>query len=132
MKSKSSLSHISSSVLLMLTLIFACSDGALGTWWGLYKSKGDEKVLEKKIENYPLPFTVNPLLSPLAGLFISSPFEGCSIETGPYLIGGLGGGGAYLIVSVLHKKVEYKVDKLKDKKVVNASKDQKQIPSSSW
>ena len=57
------------------------------------KSKGDEKVLEKKIENYPLPFTVNPLLSPPAGLFISSPFEGCLIETGPYLIGGLGGGG---------------------------------------
>ena len=46
--------------------------------------------------------------------------------------GGGGRGGAYLIVSVLHKKVEYKVDKLKDKKVVNASKDQKQIPSSSW
>ena len=109
MKSKSSLSHISSSVLLMLTLIFACSDGALGTWWGLYKSKGDEKVVEKKIENYPLPFTLNPLLSPPVGLFLSSPFEGCLIEPGPYLIGGLegGGGGAYLIVSVLHKKLEY-------------------------
>ena len=55
------------------------------------KSKGDEKVVEKKIENYPLPFTLNPLLSPPVGLFISSPFEGCLIETGPYLIGGLGG-----------------------------------------
>ena len=36
------------------------------------------------------------------------------------------------MVSVLHKKLEYKVDKLKDKKVGGAAKDQKQIPTSSW
>ena len=61
------------------------------------QSKGDEKVVDQKIEKYPFPFTVNPLLSPLAGLFISNPFEGYLIETGPYLRGGLGGRGAYLI-----------------------------------
>ena len=44
--------------------------------------------------------TVNPLLSPLgdSDLFISSPFKG---------------GGR---LSVLHKEVEYKVEKLKNKK----------------
>ena len=36
------------------------------------------------------------------------------------------------MVSVLHKKLEYKVHKLKDKKVGGAAKDQKQIPTSSW
>ena len=54
---------------------------------------------------------MNPLLSPSGGLFITNPFEGGLIwEEG-------GGGGSYLIlktmVSVLHKDLEYKVDKLK-------------------
>ena len=60
----------------------------------------------------------NPLLSPLGSLFISRPFEGGLIQTG---------GGAYLrgglfnlektTVSVLHKKLGYKVAKFKYKKV---------------
>ena len=62
----------------------------------------------------PVKFnTVKPLLSPLGSLFISSPFEG--------------GGGRGLInaektmVSVLPKEVEYKVEKLKYKKVGGTS-----------
>ena len=61
----------------------------------------------------PVKFnTVKPLLSPFGGLFISSPFEG---------------GGRGLInaektmVSVLPKEVEYKVEKLKYKKVGGTS-----------
>ena len=60
----------------------------------------------------------NPLLSPLGSLFISRPFEG-GLNTD--------GGGAYLrgglfnlektTVSVLHKKLGYKVAKFKYKKV---------------
>ena len=50
--------------------------------------------------------TVNSLLSPHGGLFISSPFEG-------------GGGGLFTLektmASVLHKELEYKVEKLKYK-----------------
>ena len=67
-------------------------------------------------ENYrKAPLTVNPLLSPPEGLFISSPFEW-----------GAGGGGLMealglfsletTMVSVLHKELEYKVEKLKYKK----------------
>ena len=33
------------------------------------------------------------------------------------------------MVSVLHKKLEYKVDKLTSKKVGGAAEDQKQIPN---
>ena len=51
--------------------------------------------------------TVNSLLSPHGGLFISSPFEGG------------GGGGLFTLektmASVLHKELEYKVEKLKYK-----------------
>ena len=37
------------------------------------------------------------------------------------------------MVSVLHKELEYKVDKLKSKKVAgHAATDQKQIRTSSW
>ena len=61
--------------------------------------------------------TVNPLLSPPAGLFISSPFKG----------GGLNrDGGLFerrgllnletMMVSVFQKELEYKVEKLKYKK----------------
>ena len=63
--------------------------------------------------------TVNPLLSPLgdSDLFISSPFKG-----------GGGGGG----LSVLHKEVEYKVEKLKNKKGGgHAAEDRDQIQNSS-
>ena len=64
----------------------------------------------------PVKFnTVKPLLSPLGGLFISSPFEGG---------GGAGGGlinAEKTMVSVLPKEVEYKVEKLKYKKVGGTS-----------
>ena len=56
---------------------------------------------------------VNPLLSTPRGLFISSPFErGDLIESG---------GGLFnletTMVSVLHKELEYKVEKLNYKKL---------------
>ena len=59
--------------------------------------------------------TVNPLLSSPGGLFISSPFEGGG---GLIEIGGLfERGGLFIlektIVSVLHKELEYEVEKLK-------------------
>ena len=54
-------------------------------------------VLTKKDQ-----FTVNPLLSPLGGLFILSPFEGSCLR---------GGGGLFdlemTMVSVLDKELEY-------------------------
>ena len=67
---------------------------------------------------------VNPLLSPSGGLFITSLFEGGLIWEG--------GGELFnlekTVVSVLHKDLEYKVDKLKYKKVGgHAAEDQKQI-----
>ena len=76
---------------------------------------------------------VNPLLIPTGGggLFISSPFEG----------GGGGGlietGGLFnlekTMVSVLHKELEYEVEKLKYKKIeVHAAEDQNQIRTSHW
>ena len=51
--------------------------------------------------------------------------------------GGVGGwGGAYLektLVSVLHKELEYRVGKLKNKRVGgHAAEDQNQIQTSSW
>ena len=69
-------------------------------------------------------------------LLISTPFEGGLIETGrrAYL---RGGGGLFnlekMMVLVLHKELEYKVEKLKYKKVEgHAAKDQDQIRTSSW
>ena len=56
----------------------------------------------------------------------------------------MGGGGGGLnrdgglfksektVVSVLHKELEYKVEKLKYKKVGDAAEDQNQIRTSSW
>ena len=61
------------------------------------------------------PHTINSLLSPSGGLFISSPFEGGLIDTrGLFERGGL----FHLettVVSLLHKVLEYKVEKLKYK-----------------
>ena len=62
-------------------------------------------------ENSGTKPTVNPLLSPLGGgLFISSSFEGGLFERG----------GSFnlemTMVSVLHKELEYKVEKFKYKK----------------
>ena len=63
--------------------------------------------------------TVNPLLSPPGGLFISSPFE----AGGSFEAGGLferGAGGFFILektmVLVLHKELEYDVDKPQYKK----------------
>ena len=78
--------------------------------------------------------SVNPLFRsikpPPEGLFISSPFEevGDLIETG-----GLIFNLEKTMVSVLHKELEYKVQKLKNKKVgSHAVEDQNQIRASSW
>ena len=61
------------------------------------------------------PHTINSLLSPSGGLFISSPFEGGLIDTrGLFERGGL----FHLettVVSLLHKVLQYKVEKLKYK-----------------
>ena len=62
--------------------------------------------------------TVNPLLGPPGGLFISSPFEGGG---GVIEMGGLfERGGLFTLkttmVSVLHKELDCKVEKLKYKK----------------
>ena len=65
----------------------------------------------------PVKFnTVKPLLSPLGSLFISSSFEegGGVIETGGLIL-------ENTMVSVLHKELEYKVEKLKYKKVGGTS-----------
>ena len=62
---------------------------------------------------------------------MSSPFKGGINRDG-------GGGETYFIlektmVSVLHKKLEYKVEKLKNKKVGgHAAEVQNQIQTSSW
>ena len=77
---------------------------------------------------------MNPLFSLPGSLFISSPFEGRGglIETG----GLFDGGGLFnlekTMVSVLKKKLEYKVEKLKKKKVGgHAAEDQnKKLPVS--
>ena len=71
--------------------------------------------------------TVNPLLIPLGGLFISNLFEGGLIETG----------GLFTLektmVSVVHKELEHKAEKLKNKMVgVHAAENQNQIQISSW
>ena len=80
--------------------------------------------------------TVNPLLIPLGGLFISNLFEGGLIETGG-LFGRRGGGGLFTLektmVSVVHKELEHKAEKLKNKMVgVHAAENQNQIQISGW
>ena len=68
------------------------------------------------------------------GLFISSPFEGGGVNTD----GGLKSEGCLFhlektMVSVLHRELEYKVEKLKYKKVGgHAAEDQNQVRTSSW
>ena len=69
--------------------------------------------------------TVNLLLSPAGGgggLFISSPFEGeLNRDRGLIWVGSWGKGGLFnldtMMVSVLRKELEYKVEKLKYKNV---------------
>ena len=62
-----------------------------------------------------LSVTINPLLSPPGGLFISSP---SSWGASPIIT-------EKPMVSVLHKELEYKVEKLKNKKVGgHAAEDQ--------
>ena len=70
--------------------------------------------------------TVNLLLKDnQGGLFISRPFEGgggLNRDRGAHLR------GRGTMVSVLHKELEYKLEKLKNKKVRgHAAEDQKQI-----
>ena len=63
------------------------------------------------------------------GSFTSSPFEGeagLKREEGLFNL-------EKTMVSVLHKELEYKVEKLKNKKVGgHAAEDQNQIRTSSW
>ena len=67
--------------------------------------------------------TVNPLLSLQGGLIISIPLSG---EGGLFNL-------EKTLISVLHKELEYKVEKLKYKKVGgHAAEDQNQIRTSSW
>ena len=64
--------------------------------------------------------SVNPLLSPPGELIFFKPIW-------PF------GGGGVMMVSVLHKELEYKVEKLKYKKVGGqADEDKKQIQTSTW
>ena len=71
--------------------------------------------------------TINPLLSPPGGLFSSNPFEtGLNRDGGLFNL-------EKVMVSVVHKELEYKVEMLKYKKVGgHAVKDQNQIRTSSW
>ena len=74
-----------------------------------------------------ISLAVNPVLSPPEGLFISSPFErGLQRDGGLFNL-------EKTMVSVLHKELEYKVEKLKYKKVGgHAAEGQNQIRTSSW
>ena len=57
--------------------------------------------------------TVNPLLTPLPfGLFISKNFQGGLIETGRVLEREGSFNLVKMVVSALHKELEYKVEKL--------------------
>ena len=87
-----------------------------------------EKISSQCLNALRISITINPL-------FISSPFEG-GVGGGGGLIepGGLfERGGALMnlekmLVSILHKELEYKVEKFKIKKVGgHAAKDQDQI-----
>ena len=64
--------------------------------------------------------TVNPVLNPPGGLFISTPFEGGVLDRDGEPIWEERGGGLFnlekTMVSVLHKELKYKVEKLKYKK----------------
>ena len=73
--------------------------------------------------------TVNPLLIPPGGLFISNPFEGgLNRDRGLFERGRGLFNLAKTMVSVLHKELEYQVEKFKYRK----REDQKQIRASSW
>ena len=65
---------------------------------------------------YKLEYTVNPLLSPRGAYLFQAHLRGGLIETG----GLFKRGGLFnletTMVSVLHKELEYKVEKLKYKK----------------
>lgn len=76
--------------------------------------------------------SINP---PGGGLFISNLFEGGLIETGGLF--GRRGVGLFTLektmVSVVHKELEHKAEKLKNKMVgVHAAENQNQIQISSW
>ena len=72
-------------------------------------------------------------IKPPGGWFVSSPFDrGLNRDLGLIWEGGLIN-LEKTMVSVLHKHLKYKVEKLKNKKVGgHAAKDQNQIRTSSW
>ena len=59
--------------------------------------------------------TINSLLSPTGGLYISSPFEGEGGGGGVIWLGGLFNLETTMVL-VLHKELEWKVEKFKYKK----------------
>ena len=77
----------------------------------------------------------NPLLRPLEGLFISNLLGGSGLNRDKR--GVFEGRGLFHLertrVSVLHKELEYKAEKVRYKKVgCHGAKDQNQIQTSSW
>ena len=68
-----------------------------------------------------------PAVAVVHALFVSSPFEGGLFERGGLL------NLEKTMVSVLHKELEYSMEKLKKKKVGgHPAEDQNQIRTSSW
>ena len=74
-------------------------------------------------------------IKPAGGLFILNPFEGGLNRDGGLFERG-GGGGLFnlakTMVSVLHKELEYEVEKFKYRTLEVMQEDQKQIRTSSW
>ena len=92
----------------------------------------DSKAQDSRIQQQKFPGFLNPdyrksSIKSRGGLFISSPFEGeLNRDGGLFNL-------ETTMVSVLHKELEYKVEKLKYKKVGgHAAEDQNQIRTSSW
>jgi len=85
-----------------------------------------EKIssLDVRLNALRISITINPV-------FISSPFDGVGglIETGGLFERAVLINLEKTLVSILHKELEYKVEKLKNKKVRggHAAKDQSQI-----
>ena len=112
--------------LLRISRVFPPRKGAM--FWPFNKSFIDRACAVKMAVYWPLSIThiVNPLVSPTGGLFISNPFEGGLNRDGGLIL-------EKTMVSVIHKELEYKVEKLKYKKIgVHAAEDQEQIRTSSW
>ena len=77
------------------------------------------------------PILLNSLLSPPGAYLFQAYLRRGLVETGSLFKRGGGGGGLFITSPV--KEPEYKVEKLKNKKVGgHAAEDQNQIGTSSW